>query len=109
MYVKIKEISLQAMGIVLMGMGQKVIGQSGSLLVTGNVAQEAKEFAQKNVHQRVCFEPGKSSKLLTVRHFRAFQSIKPLQFLSCFDSRFLPEKILCIVLWSAHFATHAKI
>ena len=42
----------------------------GLLPLTANVAQAAKEFARKNVHQRVCFENGESSKLLTVRRFK---------------------------------------
>ena len=62
---KIKKMCL---GIV--SMGQKVMGQSGLLPLTANVAQAAKEFARKNVHQRACCENGESSKLLTVRRFK---------------------------------------
>ena len=32
------------------------MGQSGSLSMTCNVAQAAKEFARKDVHQRVCLK-----------------------------------------------------
>ena len=80
-------------------------GQSGSLPVTCNVAQAAKEFAENSLKKCASTCLFRAWEIIQTTYCEAFQGISkykssPISFL--FWLKIPPEKILCIVLWSGY-------